>query len=1367
MAANAIEKAFGVNNIKNHIPLILDFEDHNYDAWRELFLTHCLAFDVLGHIDGTSTPDDDNDAPWMKRDGLVKLWLYGTITQPLFRSTFKPGGTARDIWVRIENQFRNNKEARALQLDHDLRTTEIGDRSVHDYCQTLKTTSDLLANLDAPVSDKNLVMYLLNGLNEKFDNIINVIKHKDPFPSFDNAKTMLLNEETRLKRCQKTPATTDNASAPSVLTVSTAKPQQQQQQQQYPQQQQQRFNRGNRKQNRGRGRGGFSQRPWNNNWNSNWNQQWPLQYYPGPMPHQWPAYPTPWNQQNARGILGSQPPPSPQAHMAVAPLQPTTDFAQAFNTMTIGDPGAANWYMDSGATAHLASSSGMLNSVLKDCTGKMVIVGDGSQIPITSFGSTSIPTNSRSLSLQNVLVAPNIIKNLISVRRFTNDNWCSVEFDPFGFTIKDLSTRRTLLRSESDGELYSLPSHFNKPATAPLALMTDASPSLWHKRLGHVNKASLQSLISSRSILCNKQLSHNVCEACQLGKHLKLPFYESNSTVSSPFELIHSDIWTSPIPIITGIRYYVLFLDHYSHFLWVFPLRKKSEVFSKFIHFTNFVQTQFKCQIKQLQCDNGGEYNNNQFHNFFSSKGIVVRFSCPHTSQQNGRSERMIRTINNTIRTLLFQARLSPSYWVEALHTSVHLLNILPSTSIGNKVPFSVLFNKKPSYNHLKTFGCLCFPNINHSNLHKLAARSSPCLFLGYPTNHKGYRCLDLKTRKIIISRHVVFDETIFPTALPPAEKKDAYNFLDSQSETSPLFKSILESPPAQSIPTVTSAPTEPNIPSVTLAPAPSIPRHPMTTRSRDGTRKQKQVISLLSTSISPIPTSHLKALLDPNWNPSMTDEYDALIKNETFKLVPRPPDTNIIRSMWLYKHKLDAEGKPKRHKSRLVANGKSQEAGLDFDETFSPVVKPVTIRSVLHLALERDWDVHQLDVKNAFLHGRLDKPVYMHQPPGMIDESNPNYVCKLEKALYGLKQAPRAWNARFSEFVAKLDFIKSNSDHSLFVYNKGRDQAFILLYVDDILLTASSSTLRQTVTNLLKQEFEMSDERPLSYFLGIKIERTPKGMMLTQTAYAKELLARMSMQHCKPVSTPVDLKSKLSQEEGDRIHNPTEYRSIAGALQYLTLTRPDIQYAVHQLCLYMHDPRLPHLNALKRVLRYLKGTLDHGLQLHKSTSMTLTSYTDADWAGCPDTRRSTSGYCIFLGDNLLSWSSKRQPTVSRSSAEAEYKGVANVVAETCYIRNLLLELGCPLTTATLVYCDNVSAVYLSNNPVKHQRTKHVEIDIHFVREKVAMGQVRVLHVPSSSQFADIFTKGLPTAIFNEFKNSLSVRSPNASTEGE
>lgn len=293
-----------------------------------------------------------------------------------------------------------------------------------------------------------------------------------------------------------------------------------------------------------------------------------------------------------------------------------------------------------------------------------------------------------------------------------------------------------------------------------------------------------------------------------------------------------------------------------------------------------------------------------------------------------------------------------------------------------------------------------------------------------------------------------------------------------------------------------------------------------------------------------------------------------------------------------------------------------------------------------------------------------------------------------------------------------------------------------------------------------------MNDLGKLTYFLGISVSYSKGGMFLSQQKYAGEILKRPTMENCKPVATPTDTNSKLSSSVGDLVADPSAYRQLAGALQYLTFTRPDIAYVVQQICLFMHAPREPHLNALKRILCYLKGTLHLGLHLYSSKPSQLIAYTDADWGGCPDTRRSTSGYCVFLGDNLISWSTKRQPTLSRSSAKAEYRGVANVVAKACWLRNLLLELQTPLKTATLVYCDNVSVVYLSGNLVQHQRTKHIEMDIHFVREKVALGHVRVLHTPSAYQYADIFTKGLPCSLFLDFRSSLSIRPPPAPTEG-
>ncbi|GJU86197.1 ribonuclease H-like domain-containing protein [Tanacetum coccineum] len=440
---------------------------------------------------------------------------------------------------------------------------------------------------------------------------------------------------------------------------------------------------------------------------------------------------------------------------------------------------------------------------------------------------------------------------------------------------------------------------------------------------------------------------------------------------------------------------------------------------------------------------------------------------------------------------------------------------------------------------------------------------------------------------------------------------------------------------------------------------------------------------------------------------------------------------------MWLFHHKYLADGSLSRYKARLVANGSTQLEGIDVDETFSPVVKPGTIQTVLSLATSRHWPVHQLDVKNAFLHGDLLETVYMHQPPGFRDSQHPDYVYLLQRSLYGLKQAPRAWFQRFASYITRVGFHHSRCDTSLFIYSQGTDTAYLLLYVDDIVLTASSERLLQQIISSLLREFAMTDLGALNYFLGIFVRRYSSGMFLSQRKYAGEILERAGMVNCNPSRTPVDTESKLGGD-GDS-----------------------------QVCLYMHDPREPHFSTLKRILRYVRGTLDYGLQLFSASTTDLVAFSDADWAGCPTTRHSTSGYCVFLGNNLLSWSSKHQPTLSHSSAEAEYHGVANAVAETCWLRNLLRELHTPLSSATLVYCDNVSAVYLSCNPVQHQRTKHIEIDIHFVRDLVAAGQVRVLHVPSRYQYAYIFTKGLPSALFEEFRSSLSVRCSPAQTARE
>lgn len=347
------------------------------------------------------------------------------------------------------------------------------------------------------------------------------------------------------------------------------------------------------------------------------------------------------------------------------------------------------------------------------------------------------------------------------------------------------------------------------------------------------------------------------------------------------------------------------------------------------------------------------------------------------------------------------------------------------------------------------------------------------------------------------------FDETIFPYQTSQTKQSPSYDFLDS--EPSPMFRQILQGPsPTTAVP--------PPLPEPPTQPAPAAleaPRHPMATRSKSGIVKAKQILSLSAQTLnpSPLPKSHLQALKDKYWNPSMTTEYGAIIKSGTYDLVPRPPGANVIRSMWLHKHKYDANGVFKKHKSRLVANGKNQQQGVDFDETFSPVVKQATIRTILNVALANEWPIHQPDVQNAFLHGKLDETDYIFQPLGFVDETKPNYVCKLNRSIYGLKQAPRAWNGRFVAFITKQGFKQSKSDNSLFVYNNHGRFAYVILYVDDIIVTASTPQLRDTIIKVLSSEFPMSDCGVISSFLGISAKFNDRGLFLNQTRYAEEII--------------------------------------------------------------------------------------------------------------------------------------------------------------------------------------------------------------------------------------------------------------------
>ena len=374
---------------------------------------------------------------------------------------------------------------------------------------------------------------------------------------------------------------------------------------------------------------------------------------------------------------------------------------------------------------------------------------------------------------------------------------------------------------------------------------------------------------------------------------------------------------------------------------------------------------------------------------------------------------------------------------------------------------------------------------------------------------------------------------------------------------------------------------------------------------------------------------------------------------------MPRSNEVKPISCKWVYKVKTRSDGSIERYKARLVARGFSQQYGLDYEETFSPVAKITTIRVLLALAACKSWSLWQMDVKNAFLHGELDKDIYMEQPRGFESKIHPDYVCKLKKALYGLKQAPRAWYGKIGEFLVQSGFKVAPSDSSLFVKAKEGRLAIVLVYVDDLIITGDYSEEIQRTRENLSVRFQMKELGELKHFLGLEVERTKEGLFLGQQKYAKDLLQRYGMLDCKPISTPMDPNVRLQEDEGNDLEDMTMYRQLVGSLIYLTLTRPDISYPVGVVSRYMSKPKKPHLDAVKHILRYVKGTINFGIMYKKTIDCQVMGYCDADYAGDSCTRRSTTGYFFSLGSGAISWFSKRQPTVALSSTEAEYRSTA------------------------------------------------------------------------------------------------------------
>jgi transposase InsO family protein len=427
---------------------------------------------------------------------------------------------------------------------------------------------------------------------------------------------------------------------------------------------------------------------------------------PSSTPPTWHAGINPWTglvqawsvpfRPPSAGVLGPRPPFQPNAAMTAHHLPPSSNAwdqsallaalsSAGVNVQQPSPPSAGDWFFDTGATTHIASNPGNIHSVRPLQIPQSIIVGNGARLPVHHSAAATIPTATSPIQLNNVLLSPSIVKNLVSVRKLTRDNNVSVEFDSNGFSIKDLSTGTVMLRCESSGELYPL-----RPPTH-LALTTAAvSVDLWHARLGHPGRHTLSQILHSSDFNCNKSAAH-VCSSCQLGKHVRQPFSSSQTVTYFPFQLVHSDVWTSPVFSNSGYKYYLVLLDDYTHYVWTFPIRNKSDVLPLLQFFHAYIQTQFGLPWLALQTDNGREFDNVALRSFFLAHGVQLRLSCPYTSQQNGKAERILRTLNDCMRTLLLHSAAPSQFWAEALSTATYLINRRPCRATGTTTPHELL----------------------------------------------------------------------------------------------------------------------------------------------------------------------------------------------------------------------------------------------------------------------------------------------------------------------------------------------------------------------------------------------------------------------------------------------------------------------------------------------------------------------------------------------------------------------------------------------------------------------------------------------------------------------------------------------------
>ena len=945
---------------------------------------------------------------------------------------------------------------------------------------------------------------------------------------------------------------------------------------------------------------------------------------------------------------------------------------------------------------------------------------------------------------------------------------------------------------------------------------------IWHKRMAHVNPQTMKKMFEGASVsnppLTSFENFPTVCEGCALGKQHKATYRSDPNKQRSlvPGEFLHADLsGRASIPSLGNSLYYVLIKDDASSFRFVHFVQFKNEAIKFFRKILRVVQRDTGVSVCKFRSDGGKEFCNKFFDELLDTEGIRRDMSTPYTPQQNGYIERDNRTVCEAARSMMVAMNLPEPLWAEAVNNAVHVLNRTINTQTGTKTPFELWYGKKPSIDHYRVFGSIAYILTDKKHKTKFQARGRQVRFVGYSSTSKGWRFWDPTSQKIVESSDVIFDEqsdkfyadetrqisqfvtfelstpvTNLPgLTIPPLPDPDVLSDSDlpenpssSHDTTSQTSVSVGVSLPQPDVPNRMSQPVAPRQPPTTSDNQddhgdPLHPRfttlcdlylntevlHPIYKLSPEQVEERQSHAMLITTGEEcHEPQTYKEAVASDHaadWQQAMKREYDSLIDNRTWDLVTLPSDRKKVQCKWVFKVKYKSSGEIDRFKARVVAKAYSQKPGIDYQETYSPVVKHSSIRVIFAIAAAKKMHLMQFDIGTAFLNGDLNEDIYMSQPEGFVTPGCKKLVCKLKKSLYGLKQSARQWNIKFDTFLKTYNLIPSEADPC--VYHDNGMNLLLGIFIDDG-IAASGDTKRLTaVISYLETIFKVV-KGAMDYYVGFQVHIEPDTHAITlhQTRYIVDVLKRFGMMDSHPVSTPFDHHVVLSACAGaDDAEFNGPYQQAIGCLMYaMVLTRDDITYAVTKCAQYSKKPRLSHWSAVKRVMRYLRGTLDYGIRFHGSEKdLQVIGYVDADYSGDTDDRKSRTGIIFKMANGPISWSSQRQGCTSDSTTEAEFVALAEAAKEAIWLRRLLASLGLRQSVPTPIFCDNQSAIRLVKNPEFHKRTKHIERKYYFSREKFEKGDIDVKYVSTKSQLADIFTKGLPKDQFTTLRNLIGM----------